>query len=186
MTGVCEDKAVEDRPYDKERLKHLIHYVIWKVGARPDFGATKLYKAAWFSDARCFVLFGQSVTGAQYVREKHGPIPKYGIAIRQELADLGCIQQWKSGNSWRFNALVPAKPDWFTPKERETIDYWAKHIAEGHTAASISDQSHDLGWEIAQMGEPLPFHSVLADRIRDPNGAQMAWAKQRARELRLP
>ena len=176
-----------DRPYDKERLKHLIHYVIWKAGARPDFGATKLYKAAWFSDARSFVLLGQSITGAQYIREKHGPIPRYGMQVRAELASVGYVSQFQDDKGhWHFKAILPASGDWFSDKERENIDYWVKHIAEDHTAATISDQSHDLGWEIAKMGEVLPFHSVLASRIREPNDDEMAWAKKRAKELGLP
>jgi hypothetical protein len=65
-----------DRIYDRNRLKNLIHYVIWVAGARANFGATKLYKIAWFSDARQFVLSGKSITGAPYLREKHGPIPR--------------------------------------------------------------------------------------------------------------
>jgi len=52
-----------DRAFDRSRLKNLIHYVIWVAGAHANFGATKLYKIAWFSDARRFVLSGQSITG---------------------------------------------------------------------------------------------------------------------------
>lgn len=51
---------------------------------------------------------------------------------------------------------------------------------------SISDQSHDLGWEIARMGEVLPFHSVFVGRIKEAEGTQLEWAKRRAKELGLP
>ncbi|MGO8044955.1 Panacea domain-containing protein [Rhizobium johnstonii] len=176
-----------DRPYDKQRLKHLLHYVIWKAGTRPGFGATKLNKAAWFADARSFVLLGKSITGAQYIRQEHGPIPKYGMQVRSELADVGYISQSKDHNGhWQFRALTPAKEEWFSPQEREHIDYWVHHIADNHTAASISEESHDLGWEIAKMNEVLPFYSILASRIKEPNERQMEWAKRRARELGLP
>ncbi|MBW9054844.1 Panacea domain-containing protein [Rhizobium mesosinicum] len=176
-----------DRPYDKERLKHLIHYVIWKVGARPGFGATKLYKTAWFSDAKSFVLLGKSITGAQYLRQKYGPIPKYGMQVRSELTEMGYIAQSKDADGhWQFRSLIPPKREWFSAGELEHIDYWADHIANNHTAASISEESHDLGWEIAKMNEVLPFHSVLVSRIREPNERQMEWARRRARELGLP
>lgn len=176
-----------DRPYDKERLKKLIHYVIWKAGARPGFGATKLYKSAWFADARSFVLLGKSITGAEYVRQKHGPIPRYGMLARSELAEVGQISQKRDADGhWHFKALLPANAEWFSSQEREHIDYWTNHIADNHTAASISEESHDLGWEIAKMDEVLPFYSVLASRIKEPNERQMDWAKRRARELGLP
>ena len=179
---------MRDRPYDQEKLKNLIHYVIWKVGARPNFGATKLYKIAWFSDARSFVLTGQSITGAPYLREKHGPIPKHGIGLRNQLARENRIKQWQNPGSsaWHFRSLEPPKPDWFSEDEKKQIDYWAVHIADNHTAKTISDESHDYGWEIAKLGETLPFYSVLADRVRDLSEDELEWAKIRAKELNLP
>jgi hypothetical protein len=163
-----------DRPYDKERLKQLIHYVIWKAGARPGFGATKLYKSAWFSDAKRFLLTGRSITGAPYIREKHGPIPKDGIVVRNELASSGLIEQRKgTGGEWAFKALVKPLSTVFSPEELQTIDYW------------ISELSHDYAWEIATMHEPLPFVSFMASRGREPNDQEMVRLKNRARELGL-
>ena len=72
-----------DRPYDPDQLKSLIHYVIWVAAARPQFGAVKLYKSLWFSDARCFVLRGMSITGSPYIREKYGPVPRDGWRIEE-------------------------------------------------------------------------------------------------------
>ncbi|PZV37480.1 Panacea domain-containing protein [Mesorhizobium kowhaii] len=178
-----------DRAYDKSRLKSLIHYVIWAAGARPNFGATKLYKIAWFADARRFVLSGQSITGAPYIREKHGPIPRHGMAIREELVKDGAIQQWQDRqrdfSNWKFKALVPPNVNAFTSEEKSVIDYWIKHIDEDHTAASISEQSHNYGWEIARMGEVIPFHSLLAERVREPNDEELEWAKQAVKRIRL-
>ncbi|MEC5323307.1 Panacea domain-containing protein [Aurantimonas sp. A3-2-R12] len=179
-----------DRAYDREKLKALVHYVIWKAGSRPNFGATKLYKIAWFSDARCFVLKGRSITGAPYIRQEHGPIPRDGIIVRNELARAGLISQKKlpsfRGEAWSFRSMAPPDPNVFEGYERAEIDWWIKHIDEDHTATSISDESHDYGWEIAQTGEKLPFVSILAQRVREPNQEELAWARTRARELSLP
>lgn len=176
-----------DRPYDKERLKRLIHYVIWKVGARAGFGATKLNKASWFSDAKSYVLTGKSITGAPYIREKWGPIPKHGFSVRLELARDGLISQWQNPGSdeWHFKSVVPPSPHWFTDEERKCIDHWATVIADKHTASSISEQSHDYAWHIAPMGEELPFYSVLAERIRDPDDSETARMLKRAEALGL-
>ncbi|MCQ1574074.1 Panacea domain-containing protein [Neorhizobium galegae] len=176
-----------DRPYDKERLKHLIHYVIWKVGARAGFGATKLYKAAWFSDAKTFLLTGKSITGAPYIREKYGPIPKHGFPIRLELMQDGVISQWQlpGSDEWHFKALVPPAPEWFATDERKCIDHWSALIADKHTAASISDESHDYAWHIAPMGEVLPIYSILAERIRDPNDEELDRMRKKAEALGL-
>ncbi|MFA6155516.1 Panacea domain-containing protein [Mesorhizobium sp.] len=175
-----------DRPYDRERLKHLFHYVIWAAGARAGFGATKLYKVAWFSDAKRFVLTGQSITGAPYIREKHGPIPRDGIIVRNELAAQRLIEQWRgTGDEWVFKALVPPDRNIFHPDELKEIDVWIKEIDGKHTATTVSEFSHDYGWQIAKMKEPLPFHSILASRGREPTDAETARLRNRARELGL-
>lgn len=181
---------MRDRAYDPERLKSLIHYVIWVASLRPQFGAVKLYKSLWFADARCFVLDGQSITGATYIREKYGPIPREGMKLRNELVASGHIKQWQNRASgdlgWHFQSLQKPYLPWLRASEKQCIDYWIKHISEDHTAESISDESHDHGWQIAKMGEPLPFYSTLVERIRDPKGEELEWAKRRARELGLP
>ncbi len=82
--------------------------------------------------------------------------------------------------------MAPPDPNVFEDYERAEIDWWIKHIDEDHTATSISDESHDYGWEIAQTGEKLPFVSILAQRVREPNQEELAWARTRARELSLP
>jgi hypothetical protein len=175
---------VADRPYDKERLKHLIHYVIWKAGARPGFGATKLYKSAWFSEAKQFLLTGKSITGAPYIREKHGPIPRDGIILRNELAASGLIQQWKgTGGEWVFKALARPTAGVFNSAELQTIDFWITEIDKNHTASSISDLSHDYAWEIAAMKEPLPFTSFMASRGREPTDQETERLRDRAKEL---
>ncbi len=179
-----------DRPYDRDRLKSLIHYVIWVAGGRAHFGAVKLYKVLWFADARSYNLRGKSITGAPYIREKWGPIPRDGMQLRNDLVHSGLIKQWQNQATgslgWHFRALAPADVSWMRPDERQEVAYWIKHISENHTAESISEESHDYGWQIAKMREPLPFFSMLADRMRDPSPEEMDWAKRRARELGLP
>lgn len=175
-----------DRAYDIDRLKNLIHLVIWEAGARANFGATKLYKVAWFSDARQYVLSGQSITGAQYIREKHGPIPMDAMVVLNRLAREGAIERWRGpGNEWHFRAVTHPDPNMFSAEELKQIRYWTNHIDKDHTAKSISDFSHDYGWEIAKMREPLPFFSVLAERMREPTDEEIERAKARAAEIGL-
>ena len=55
-----------------------------------------------------------------------------------------------------------------------------------HTAQSISDKTHDYGWEIARMGEEIPLYAVLAERVRHPRGDELEWARKEAERLGLP
>lgn len=170
---------------DLERLKRLIHYVAWKAGKNDWFGATKLYKVLWFADARRFVLTKKPITGATYIREKYGPVPKYAMIARQQLEKEGAIRISKEGDLTRFIALRSPDLSPFSTEELQIVDYWIRNIDENHTAGSISEESHDYAWDIAKMGEELPLYAVLANRIREPNDRELEKLRGRAKDLGL-
>jgi Protein of unknown function (DUF4065) len=175
--------------FDRAKFKALVHYVIWKAGRSDRFGATKLNKVLWFADARAFVLTGKPITGATYIREKWGPVPKQIMPVRAELEQEGAIKITHSrsgGDHTKFTAIITPITTLLTDGDLATVDYWINHIDKDHTAKSISDESHDYAWEIAKRGEELPLFALLANRIRDPNDEELAWAKSRALEKHLP
>ena len=176
--------------FDRNKFKALLHYVIWKAGDRDGFGATKLYKVLWFSDARAFMLHKEPITGETYIREKFGPLPKHALAAIKELENEGAIRVW---NDKHFNQQIQRfqslrAPDRLALKDeqRAIVEYWIKHIDQDHTATSISEESHDTAWEIAKLGEEIPYHAIFANRVRDPEGKELEWAIARAKELGLP
>ena len=175
--------------FDREKFKSLMHYIIAKAGDEDGFGAVKLYKILWFSDARAYMLSGEPITGETYIREKYGPLPVHAIGVINELVEEGAIRVWNdvyyNRHIRRFRSLrAPDRPR-LSDDQRAIVEYWLKHIVEDHTAETISEQSHDLAWEVAQIGEALPYHAIFASRIRDPKGKELEWATSRAKELGL-
>jgi hypothetical protein len=170
---------------DVEKLKRLVHYVAWKAGKRDWFGATKLYKVLWFADAREFVLRKKPITGAIYIREKYGPVPKHAMAVRAQLEKEGAIKITKQGKLTRIVGLTQPDVSMFTAEELQTVDYWIEHIDKVHTAKSISAETHDYAWDIAKMGEELPLYAILANRVRDPDEPELRRLQRRAKELGL-
>jgi hypothetical protein len=172
-----------------DKLKALVLYVIWRTGHYPGFGATKLNKVLWFSDARAFQAFGKSITGEIYIRQKFGPVPEHISAVCDELEQQGTIEQWSESvfdhNARRYRAFQPADTSPFSDRELGFIDWWIRHVAEEHTAHSISELSHDYAWAIAGLGERFPLHAFLATRISQPNTEEMAWAQAEAERLGL-
>lgn len=164
-----------------------MHYVIAKAGDHDGFGAVKMYKVLWFSEGKAWLLKGEPITGAVYIRDKHGPVPKEGLAIRRELAKEGKIREWSEPyfnvEITRFKSLSPVDVSGIDPDDLKTIDWWIAHIDEEHTAESISEESHDFAWELAKMGEQLPYYAILAQRIRpatdDEKRSALARAKKR-------
>jgi hypothetical protein len=172
--------------FDREKFKALVHYVVARAAGKPNFGAVKLNKVLWFADARQYLLTGKPITGAEYVRQQFGPVPRQIVQVRDELVAEGKIKFTPpkfAYEGWRFSTLRPAATALFSSEEIATVNWWINHIADEHTADSISDESHDYAWEIAKTGETLPLFSQLASRIREPQGAELAWAQAVASRL---
>jgi hypothetical protein len=170
--------------FDREKFKDAMHYVIALAGDRPGFGAIKLYKVLWFSDARTFLLEGHPITGEEYIRQKYGPMPRHGLPVRTELEKEGRVRIWEdryyNRPITRFKSQRLLANSRLSSEEMGTLRHWALEISGKHTAETISDESHDYAWEIAKMGETLPYHAFLAaERLRDPTEEDFKRARKR-------
>ncbi|MBW4707346.1 SocA family protein [Roseobacter sp. YSTF-M11] len=174
---------------DKEKLKNLIHTIAYATRDRDGFGRTKLYKVMWFFEAKQYTLDGVQFSGAKYVRDTNGPRLHNYERWFQELESEGRIQcfdeRYYNRTIKRVKGLRPPEPGLLSESQAQSLNYWIKVVAD-MTAEEVSDLSHDYGWEIAEQGDFLPLSSILAERIRDPEGEELEWAKRRARELGLP
>jgi uncharacterized protein YwgA len=176
--------------FDRDKFKALLHYVVWSVGVRQGFGAARLYKVLWFSDADAHARFDEPITGESYVREKYGPFPRHVLPVIQELIDDGSI---RCRNGSYFNMPIQyfyslKNPDKLSPNplHKEIVEHWIKIISnEHHRATSISTETYDYAWKMADIGEELPYHAIFANSIRDPEGKELEWVLKRAQELRL-
>jgi hypothetical protein len=171
---------------DHDKLKRLIHYIIWRAGDQPGFGATKLYKVLWFAEARAYVLRGKPITGAIYVRDKYGPVPRLGKQVREQLRAEGKTKETqeptKRGSRTRFKAVTRPEVSDISADDIKEINWWIDHIVREHTAETISDLSHDYAWEIAKQGEEIPLYAILANRIRDPKDDELDWVKSKIKQ----
>lgn len=176
--------------FNSDKLKSLVHYIIWNVSDPAKLGSTKLHKVLWFSDARAYVLHGESITGESYVRREHGPIAQHFMKVRKALEDDGAIRVSRQPIYNRdqdiYVALWEPRKVALKREQQQIVDYFIRYVTEEHTAKSISEESHDYGWEIAQMGETLPYFAILASRAREPKGSELDWARGVAKELSLP
>lgn len=176
--------------FDKNKFKNLILYIVWKCGDADQLGSTKLNKILWLCDSRAYMLNKKPITGAKYVKQKHGPVPKAVMPIRAEMEREGSLSIWPdpkfAGKLSKDLFKAKKRPDFslFTPKEKQIIEFWIKKICVDHTAKSISEETHDYVWEIAKIGEEIPYPAVFATRLRPPNAKEMDWAKAEAEKLK--
>ena len=168
---------------DINRLDALVHYVCARCDNPNRLGATKLNKVLWYSDVFAFAETGQSITGASYVKRQFGPVPKEIMAARSRLQSNGAVLERKSLHhnyeQIQFIALRPADISMFSAEQISMVDSVLEAICSGHTATSISQLSHDLVWEVAEIGEEIPMAAAaFAGNIGEIDEEDMAWARK--------
>ena len=147
-----------------ERLKALTHYVCCTCDP-DDLGATKLNKVLWYSDLKWFLEHGESITGAKYVKRQNGPMAMHFYDVIKQLVDEGAIfQRGVEYYGYPKTEYIPMKRATlsdFKPEQISLIDRIAEYVCQKNTAKSISCESHDVIWELAEIGEEIPFYAAF-------------------------
>jgi hypothetical protein len=175
-------------PYNGEKFKALVHYVCWKVDDPRQLGATKLNKILWFSDILTYLNFNAPVTGARYVKRQFGPVAVALLPVIEELKDRGKLAvrdaEYFGKPKMEYFALQAPDVSRFSPEEISLVDSVIHSVCEEHTAASISKLTHNDAWEMADIGEDLPFFTVFSARSGEIDENDIAWADQQIERLR--
>lgn len=160
--------AINTMPVSSDRgtqkFRELILYIAAKCQDDPDFGKTRLYKALFYADWTAFIETGERITGHDYVKGPHGPIPNRADSIFGELENDRelAIQNTSRGGYPQRRPIALRDPDLsiFSAVEIAIVD---RVIEEqwGITAAGVSQRSHREipAWELAQSGERIPFET---------------------------
>lgn len=164
----------------KERMRELVLYIVAKCGGQTSFGKTKLNKILFLSDFYFFADNGVPVTGASYRKDEFGPVPS---GIESLLAQMECSgelvqKRRKFGRTERavFTAKRPANLDDFTAAQISQVDRIIDAL-ELMTSSDASDLSHTRLWEIARMGEQIPYEAALISD-EPPTVNEIARAKE--------
>jgi len=175
--------------YQDDKLAQLMHYIIWKCTDPTMLGAIKLNKILWYSDMFTYMETGRSITGITYIKRQFGPVPNSEnfIKARGRLQNEGKIAVTEGmyyGKPQRqFVALKRPDISMFSPEEISIIDIIVEEVCQKHTASSISNFSHDIIWESADIGEEIPFCAAFAARFGEINEEDIQWAKVEAKRL---
>ncbi|MHB1699013.1 MAG: Panacea domain-containing protein [Acidobacteriaceae bacterium] len=172
---------------DRGKFKLLVHYVCSKCPDPARLGATKLNKILWYAETLAFLNFGESMTGAKFVKRQFGPAPTAILPIISELADeKALLVREASFHGFPKKEYIslrnPSLGDAFSSEQMSIIDLVVEAICNDHTAKSIADLSHDDIWEMAAIGEELPLYTALAEQ-GEVNEEDVAWADEKIAKL---
>lgn len=167
--------------FQQAKFDVLVQYISYRAD-REDLGAVKLNKILWYSDVLAYVKTGRSITGESYCKQRLGPVSRHILPSLDRLGREGRVVTRRTSRfdypKTEYIALVEPDLSCFSAEEIATVDYVIDKICREHTARSISEHSHDSAWQIAENGEEIPYHAVLASREGEVTAADIKWAYQ--------
>ena len=156
---------VETNGDSDPRLAELMLYIASKCSGHAKFGATKLNKILFFADFIAFQRQGEPITGAKYMKQEHGPVPRRLLPVQQRLIDAGAaglqVKELLNGKKQkRFIALRDANLNLFSAPQIELVHEVIEALKHA-TAEQVSELSHSRIWEIAEVGEEIPYEAAF-------------------------
>lgn len=166
----------------RDKLRELTLYISQRCESDPNFGLTKLYKIILFGDVTSYLKFGESITGTAYMKQPFGPVPLHMIQVLEAMQQNNEIVIRYEPISIRHNQkrIIPIRPanvDSFRPRDIALIEDII-HECKYDNARTISDKSHGKAWELAKIGEIIPYEAFLIADDQTPNQADIEEARQ--------
>lgn len=187
MGNVNFASAVQDTNERDERLKELILYIAKESEGDPNFGATKLNKLLFFADFLAYLNLGKPITGQEYMRIDHGPVPRRMKPVCTQLLEQGhiAIREETLGEFERKRTMALRQPNLkpFTGEEISIVETVLRKY-EWMNATQISNESHAFhGWKLAGHKDHIPYWSALVG-TRKPTSRESSYAREIQRRIR--
>lgn len=164
----------------EQKFRELLLYITVQSEGDSSFGATKANKLLFFADFLAYYYLGRPITGRQYERMNHGPVPVDIYSTRSEMEQdeslLVFEREYYGNRQMRYAACRQPDLSIFTAEEISLVD---RLIREhwGKSARDISDESHQFaGWALAHDREVIPYEVALVS-FRNPTPAEVEYGR---------
>ena len=156
---------------------HKLEELMIYLGAHPqvsNLGPTKLWKLIYFIEARALRTHGHSITGSEFIKYEHGPVPSRGdkflkSLIKKEL--VSSTSRLVGGKT--LNEIKSARRadlGIFSREELTVIDGVCGELGS-QSAMTLSELSHqEPAWHYAEKMEKLSPELMLYGVEEDAEG----------------
>lgn len=152
---------------DREKLKDVVHFAVHTASAHygsDALGNTKLHKVLYYVDILHYLETGNSLTGENYLRQRFGPTARHLTAALRDLEGEERVsvstRNYYSYQKSDYCALTEPQLDRLTAQDVQLIEHIVGFVC-AHTAAEISEFSHDAVWESVPMGQRIPYYAAF-------------------------
>ena len=158
---------------DSRKLEELIAYLGGQTGVT-NLGPTKLWKLIYFVDATALRELGDTVTGSEFIKYEHGPVPSRGDKHLRQMTRRGELttSQRIIGGMTLNEVKTTRVPDpaTFSKVELSVIDFVCAQYGR-KSAKELSDLSHqEPAWHYATMREKLSAELMLYGAVEKAEG----------------
>lgn len=175
--------------FNAEKFRELMLYVARRSVGDPYFGDTKLAKILCYSDFLMYGYYGQSITGATYLRYPDGPVPSELWSAEKALEENGDAIMFDAPYfehvQKRLLAMRDARLEVFGARELVIVDQ-VMHDLRADNATQVSERSHTelIGWQIAGDREEIPYDTIFLSHEKVSKEDE-EWVREVAREQGL-
>jgi len=162
------------------KFKELVLYVCHRCG--PDhLGNVKLHKVLYFSDMFAYIRKGHPISGETYIKQQFGPTARHlGLALR-ELQSEGAVTITEVDYfGFRKKEYRAARaPDLRAMQDRGEVELVNAvcDLLMDKSAREVSELSHGVPWQVAGMGQEIPYHTAFSLMPTEVTDEDMVWAK---------
>jgi uncharacterized phage-associated protein len=159
--------------FDAIKLTNLILYIASHSRVK-SLGVTKLWKLIYFIDAESIRNFGKSITGSEFIKYEHGPVPSRGEKILKQLRKNGQLitenKRHHEHNMTNVSALAKYETRVFSKDELEIMMSICSRYGT-YTAQELSELSHlEPSWRLAKYLDKLDPHLIAYGSKEDSVG----------------
>ncbi len=164
----------------KDKLLAAVHYICSKM-KKDELGNVKLHKILYLADMFRFLESGQPLTGVEYIKQKMGPTARHLAWALRELEKSNKIsiseENFHGYMKKNYISISEFKSNVLENEELKVLDDSISFLA-GLSASEVSEISHNKAWELANMGEVIPYHSVYRLFATEIEPEDIRWAQQ--------
>lgn len=144
-----------------EKFKHVLLYVLQKVGAKPNVGLTVLYKLLYFIDFDYYEKYEKQLIGLTYIKNTHGPTPREFVLVVKAMQEKGELvpvtSKFFAHEQKKFLPNRSADLSVLSGAELEMIDDVLRRYSD-KTATQLSEMTHrDTPWSATEDGNDIDY-----------------------------
>lgn len=156
-----------------EKLRNLILVIATHPGVK-QLGVTKLWKLIYFADVAALRECGAPITGSEFVKYPHGPVPSRGEKVLKAMKREALLETKQGANAGYVQTFVTAlanpNASVFSKEEHTIVERICRELG-GKTAKTLSELSHaEPAWACANNLDQLDPELMHYGRSEDPEG----------------